>query len=189
MAAIDRFVSILSPLKIYTAEENSRVYRELSVCSEEFDLLEEELDGLLREMFIVTAQDSGLSGIESIYTAPNGNVGLDRRRQKILNRLAYNDNCFTLEEIKSAVRDFGAEDFKILEFPSRYNAVVEIYGDYDSAAIDFIKSEIKKIMPAHLNIEVYFNGLTWNEIESGELAFDDMDGKNYTWEYIDEIKI
>lgn len=189
MAAIDRFLKILTPLGIYRLSDNSRVYRELSVWAEEFDLLQAETEGLLRELFIVTAENYGIAVNEGIYTAPNEAEGLSLRRQRLLNRLNLNGNCFTLKEITSAIRDFGAADFQIIEFHSRYNVVVEIYGDYSDASIEFIKGEIKKIMPAHLITEVYFNGISWADIDGESLSFDTMDGKGYSWNYIDEIKI
>lgn len=189
MAAIDRFIKVLSPLGIYGLSENSRTYRELLSYSKEFDLLQSESDLLLRELFIATAETYGLSSPERIYTAPDESVGLAERRRRLLNRFNIGDGSFTPEAIGSAVKDFGAESFQITEYPSRYSIVVEISGDYSNAGIDFIKKEIKKIMPAHLNTEVYFNGISWNEIDSRDLSFDTIDGKDYAWSYIDEIKI
>lgn len=189
MAVIETFLKILSPLNIYNLSENTNVYKELMTYAQELDLINLQLDILLRESFIITAEDYGLSLIEKIYTAPSADEDNSLRRERILNRLNIDDSCFTLEKIKNSITGFGAENFQILEFPDRYNIVVEIYGDYDETKISFIKNEVRKIMPAHQKNEVYFNGISWVEIDSQALSFDSMDAKAYSWNSIDEIKI
>lgn len=189
MVTIDRFVKILSPVNIYNLDKNSNIYKELLVYAEEIDLLIAELNKLLEEEFLDTATDYGLSNIEHIYTEPYSNETPEIRSSKILQRLLISDNDFTLPAIINSIKSFGAKDFQIIEYPQRYNIVVEIKGDYQQSDIDFIKAEIRKIMPAHQNVEVYFNGLSWQEIDSKNLTFSSMDLKNYSWETIDELKL
>lgn len=188
MATIDSFIKNLSPVKAYRLSEKSNLYYELQTYAQEFDRLRIQLDKLLRECFLFTAEDYGLSNFELIYTAAYNEETPQVRRDRIFQRLSIDDGCVTLSDVKKAIKSFGAENFNIIEFYGRYNIVVEVYGEYSQSEIDFIRTEIKKIMPAHQKAEVYFGGLSWSEIDSRNLAFSEMDAKNYSWNTIDELK-
>lgn len=188
MAVIDSFLKILRPLNIYNLSENSNVYNELLTYAKELDILNLEIETLLREGFIFTAESYGLSNIEKIYTAEDTQNTPQSRRDKILERLKLNDSSFSLKEMENALKSLGVKEYKILEYPARLMLVFEITGDYTEAEISFIKSEIHKLAPVSYDIQINFWGLTWNEFESRNLSFNSLDLQNLSWQEIDELK-
>lgn len=188
MKIIDKFLDILSPLKIYSLDEESKIYAELSVFADEFDLIYDSLDEILRESFVFTACGYGLDSIESLYTAPFSELDPEERRGRIMNRLLTSDEDFTLSAMESALNAFGTEEYKITECVKDSRVIIEISGDCTEERKAYIKREITKIMPAGIVVWTLFYGISWQSFEDKNYTFSSMDSLNMTWEEIDEQK-
>ncbi len=188
MGALNSLIAAIEPLKIYSVTQGSNLYNELSAYACELDRLNSDLDLLLRECFITTAQSYGLSMTESVYTRPYEELTPQERRLAILNRLRTGDDDFTVSSIREAVESLGAEEYSIIEYPGKMKIVVQVSGDYTDGRADYLKNEIPKLLPAHLEAYIYFFGLTWQQFESRNFAFAALDAMNKSWESIDEQK-
>ncbi|MCH5299913.1 MAG: hypothetical protein J1E56_01230 [Ruminococcus sp.] len=188
MAVISSLIKALTPLNIYNITYGTNIYNELYVYANELDRLNLEIDTLLREAFVYTAESYGLANIEKIYTAEDTSNTAQTRREKLLERLSINDSYFTLKDMKKSLLGLGVKDSRILEFPSRRTIVFEISGKYTDAEINFIKAEIKKLAPVAFEIQIYFGGLSWSDFEGKNLSFSSMDLQNLSWEQIDELE-
>ncbi len=188
MSVISTLVKNLQPLNLYSLNKSSKVYCELSVYAKEFELLISQFELLLRECFVQTAQTYGLDNIEHIYMQPATNLATEVRRKRILDRLNINDGNYTLEGVKKSIECFGVENFEILEYPKRNLLVVELYSEYTEDELQFIKSEIKKLVPADNAFCVYFDGISWATFELKNLTFAQIETLDYTWETIDKQK-
>ncbi len=188
MSVINSFIKILTPLNIYNLNQSTNVYKELLVYANELDKLNFEMDTLLREGFVYTAESYGLSNIEKIYTAEDKTNTPELRREKIIGRLSINDSSFTLKDMKNSLLSLGVQEYKIIEYPSRNKIVIEISGEYTNSEVAFIKAEIEKLAPVSYEVQVTFWGLSWSEIENKNLSFNSMDLQDLSWEKIDELK-
>lgn len=188
MSIISTLVKNLQPLKLYSLNKSSNVYKELSVYASELELLNDQLEELLKECFVQTAETYGLDNIEHIYMEPATALDTETRRQRIINRLQICDNDYTVEGVTKAIKCFGTENFSIIEYPQRNQLVVEVFGDYTDFQAQFIKTEIEKLIPADNTVLVYFNGISWSEFESKNLTFAQIDTLDYTWKTIDNQK-
>lgn len=188
MGALNSILKRLAPLKIYKLTKTSNVYKEVLTYSKELDLLTKELDDLLQECFVHTAGSYGLSRREIVYTTPKESLSAEKRRSMLIGRKKLSDSDFTYHAFEEALKSFGTETFTITERPAWYLIAVEIYGSYTDQEKEYIRTEAGKMIPAHQTFELCFNGPDWNFIEKKNYTFQNIDGKAYTWEQIDELK-
>lgn len=189
MGALNSILKRMTPLKIYKLTKTSNVYKEILTYSKELDLLTKDLDDLLEESFIHTAKSYGLNRREAVYTTPNESLSAEKRRSMLIGRKKLGDSDFTYDAFQGALKSFGAETFTIIEYPSWYLIVAEIYGNYTEQEKNYIRNEAGKIIPAHQTLELYFNGPDWNAIEKKNYTFQTLDEKAYTWAQLDELEI
>lgn len=175
----------LSPLNLYSFDDTN-VSKELSVYAYFLDELNAELTTMLNECFIDSAFSYGLSFRELIIGAERMDLTTKKRREMLKLRESICKSSFTVEKIKESIRSFGL-DFNISEYPSMYVVRIEAVGDYSKAEQAWITSEIEKIMPAHLSVQVVFGGPTWGKSDSENNTFSDIDTFNFTWEEIDNL--
>ena len=60
-------------------------------------------------------------------------------------------------------------------------------GEYSKEQQAWIRTQVQKIMPAHQQVHVIFNGPSWDEIDSRDNSFLSMDNRDMTWEEIDNL--
>lgn len=188
MSVISSLIKVLTPLNIYNITYGTNIYNELNVYAKELDRLNLEIDTLLREAFVYTAESYGLANIEKIYTAEDTLNTAQTRREKILERLSINDSYFTLKDMEKSLLSLGVKKYRIIEYPSKFLIVFEISGKYTDAQINFIRAEIQKLAPVTFEVEIYFGGLSWSEFESKDLNFSNMELQNLSWEQIDKLE-
>ncbi len=175
----------LSAFNLYSFD-NTNISRELRVYAHFLNELNNELQTLLDECFIDSASSYGLSIRELIIGTERTDLSTAQRREMLKLRESICKSSFTVEKIKESIRSFGL-DFKIFEYPSLYIVRVDAVGDYTKEERAWITSEIEKIMPAHLGVQVVFGGPTWEKSDNNNKTFLEIDTLNYTWHEIDNI--
>lgn len=173
----------LSKLNLYDFSK-ANISNELKTYAWFFDMLKEELCTMLNECFVDTAQSYGLSEREAIIGAKRDGVSILERRNMLLLRESINKSSFTVSKIKESLKSFGLE-CEVYEYPSQYTVVLDSIGDYSKSQIAWIKTEVEKIMPAHLNVEIIINGATWSYSDSKDNTFSYIDSLDMTWNEID----
>lgn len=176
----------LKPLGLYSFD-STNVSNELLAYAVAIDELNNMLCGMLRECFIDTAEDFGLSQRERVIGAVRDDLSIDKRRNMLKLRESISLSSFTPSEIKKSLDSFGLT-YAIYEFPTLYTVVVDSTGEYTSAQKAWIRSQVEKIMPAHLQVQVVFNGPSWAQIDEYDNNFSYMNIKDYTWEEIDNLE-
>ena len=64
MTSLESMINKLKPLGVYNLNSDSLVYAELSAFAVGIDILRDELDELLREAFVKTAESFGIENLE-----------------------------------------------------------------------------------------------------------------------------
>lgn len=176
----------LKPLGLYSFE-STNVSNELLTYAVMIDELNNTLNDLLSECFIDTAEDLGLSQREKVIGAVRGDLSIDKRRSMLKLRESINLSSFTPSKIKKSLESFGLT-CEVYEFPTLFTAVVDATGKYTVAQKAWIRSQVEKIMPTHLQVQVVFNGPSWAQIDEYNNNFSYINIKNYSWEQIDNLE-
>ena len=157
---------------------------ELRVYAEEFDLLYDELDDMFRERFISTAGELGLSVYEELFGPVRSDLSLAERRERLYLRMNLGDGDFTLAGIRKALDSFGLS-CTIDEYPEIGRLNITATTDYSRREQAYISGQVSKIIPAHIELQLTFNTLTWNQIDALDLTFAQFDEQDLTWNELD----
>ncbi|MDR0913934.1 MAG: DUF2313 domain-containing protein [Oscillospiraceae bacterium] len=180
MNVLDAMIKKLTPLEIYSFD-NTTVKKELEVYAQELQNIQDDFDEMLGEAFIQTAKLYGLAEREKIYSKSSTELPLQTRRTMLMKRFAVNEK--------------GAAPSSILDFATSLGATVTVseYIPYTLVIVDvvdsvftnerqeFIREQMLGIIPAHLLVEIYFNGTKWSEFNSQNSTWAQLNGQNKSW--------
>lgn len=187
MTAVESMIKKMSALKIYDISEDSEIYRELCCYSVALDEHRQMLQEVLDECFIATAVDYGITNRESISGNVKSEYSIEKRREMLHLRSSIGDNDFTLQGFDRIMKCLGVSDYQITERYNFFEIYIHIKGDYSKVERKWIEKEINKILPAHIKGFIYFQGMSWKEIDNKNLTFSEMDEKDYKWSYINNL--
>lgn len=187
MTSLQSMINKLSPLGVYNLNDDSLVYAELAAFGVGLDALRSELDELLREAFVKTAETFGIEKLERETEKLCADLPLDKRRNMLINRLSFDSGDFTLSGFDKMLRFLGVSG-EILESPITLSMALKLdEGEYSTAFSNWIITQAKELFPAHLESDVVFPGFEWQVIDSLQNTFYQMDIKDYTWKKIDYL--
>lgn len=183
MAVFDKMKERLSAVGIY-GDDAVALSWELRAYAAEIELLYADLGEMFRERFITTAQDLGLSEYERIFGPVREEESTEERRRLLLLRLNLGNDDFTVNGIRRALDSFGLT-YTISEFPEIGKMNVLATTDYSPAEQAWIKNEVSKIVPAHIEFQLSFNTMTWEHWDDLNRTFSAIDSEDLTWDQID----
>ena len=183
MTVFERMKERLSKVRVY-GDDAVALCWELKAYAIEIERLYTRLDEMFRERFISTAQDMGLSAYEEIFGPVRDDESIEERRRKLLMRLNLGNNDFTVVGFQKALESFGLS-YIISEFPviGRMNVIATT--DYSPIEQAWIKNEVSKIVPAHIEFQLSFRTLTWEQWDGLDRTFSAIDNEDLTWDQID----
>ena len=187
MQAFESMCIKMQPLKSYNLEEGTNVYNEICAYGVALDKFRELLDEFLRECFICTSKSYGLENREVLVGKIRNDLSLEARRSMLITRNLLGENDFTNEGFGKFMHSFGVTDYQIDEFSNQQKITVQVAGDHSEAEQLWIENQIKMMLPAHLDGTVTFQNMSWSEIDEENITFADMDSKNYSWKYINNL--
>lgn len=184
MSVYENMKERLSTVKLYD-DDAAALSWELNAYAAEIELLYTRLGEMFRERFISTAQDQGLSEYEKLFGPVRENDSAAERRRMLLLRLNLGNNDFTSAGFQKALDSFGLV-YTISEFPvlGRMNVIATT--DYSPAEQAWIRKEVSKIVPAHIEFQLSFNTLTWEQWDAFNKTFNTLDSDDLTWSQIDD---
>lgn len=156
MTSLESMTAKLSPLGVYNIEDGSNIKNELASYACALDVHRSNIDALLRECFISSSLDYGIEIREKVIGALKSNYSLDKRREMLIIRKGFNENDFTLSSLYKFLKGLGITDCSVNEQPSKNTVSVRVGGSYSDSEAKWIESQIKLILPAHLESVVYF---------------------------------
>lgn len=177
----------LCALELYDLDD-STVKAELISYACAFDDIRSELEKTLKEYFISTATGYGLEMRELVIGNKRNDLKTDTRRQMLMKRNSINSNSFTPDDIKSSLSSFNL-DCEIHEIFDHQLVLIDAVGKYSSAEKQWIRSQVEKIIPAHLSFEIMFNSIPWSTLDAYNKTFAQLDASNKSWNDIDNAEI
>ncbi len=184
MKALESMTAKMKAAKIYTLSGNTTVDYELQAYAQGLDMVCGELETLQRESFVATASDYGLENAEKLLRI-GAQENEEERRNAVMKRCAVTPNDFTVGDME---RIFAMEgiDARICE---RFTDQCIYVNCMDASPTEEKKEAVlqtaKNYLPAHLNAELDFRSISWNNIDGADETFDTKDAFSYTWDAID----
>lgn len=149
--------SKLEKLKLYDFEKGKYIKAELLVYADEIDRIDAELEKLMKEYFISTAEDYGLTARERFIGVERSELELSHRREMLLGRENILSTGFTREAFENVLYSLGLKDFQIIEDFEGFRTIIDVDDTVSEEEQDVIRDSAERIFPAHLDITIRFN--------------------------------
>lgn len=156
MNSLDSMTKKLENTKIYAVNPGGRNYAEIKAFSVGLDMIFNELDEMLREYYIDTAQSYGLTERERFTGAVRDDLSIEKRRELLKIREQTNEEFCTPEGFNKILEGYGLGNFKITENPSQNALSIKISDSLSELNKVWVNKMIEKDFPAHLEITVEF---------------------------------
>lgn len=187
MSSLNSMIKKLTPLGVYNLSETGMAYAELAAFSAGLDIMRESLDTLLKENFVATAEGFGLENTERLLGNVRDDLTLSERREMLKERLSLNVTDFTLAGFEKMLKILGTPG-AVEEYPKSQRIVLDLTEEeYTEAQREWIVSQAKALMPAHLVSDIVFAGLDWKRSDSLANTFAQIDSKGLIWDEIDYL--
>lgn len=184
MKALESMTAKMKAAKIYSLSGNTTVDYELQAYAQGLDMVCGELETLQRESFVATASDYGLENAEKLLRI-GAQENEEERRNAVMKRCAVTPNDFTVGDME---RIFAMEgiDARICErFADQCIYVNCMAASPTEEKKEAVLQTAKNYLPAHLNAELDFRSISWNNIDQVDETFDSHDGAELVWDSID----
>lgn len=156
MDSYTSMVKKLTDTKLYSVRTGGRTYAELKAFAAGLDLLFNELDEMLKEYFIDTAQSYGLTERERFTGAVRDDLSIEKRRELLKIREQTNEEFCTPEGFNKILEGYGLGGFELIENPQKNALTVKIYDALDEQNKAWVNKMIENDFPAHLAVTVDF---------------------------------
>ena len=156
MDSYTSMVKKLTDTKLYSVRTGGRTYAELIAFAAGLDLLFNELDEMLKEYFIDTAQSYGLTERERFTGAVRDDLSIEKRRELLKIREQTNEEFCTPEGFNKILEGYGLGGFELIENPQKNALTVKIYDALDVQNKAWVNKMIENDFPAHLAVTVDF---------------------------------
>ena len=186
MTTAQRLKQNLLKTGVYDSDA-AELNRELMAYAAETERLYADLGVLFRERFIATAEDEGLAAYERLFGPERTDECTADRREMLSLRMNLGGGDFTPSGIRRALDSFGLA-YTLSEFPHIGKLTVVADTDYSQAQQEWIRREVEKIIPAHIEFQLSFNTLTWAQWDALDRTFQEADAEDQTWRQIDNRK-
>ena len=182
MTYAEQLRALLRPLGVYDLDAPING-SSLEAKGAALDRMHEQLEELVRETDLTTAQDWGLAEWKSLFSIVPTSATQEELRDSLQALLRIGVGACTTERvqdtlsgcgIRTAVEEIGTGLVRV-SFPG-------IAGQPED--FERLRANIEAILPAHVGIEYAFNYLTWAVLESRKWKFRDIEGM--TWEGLEK---
>jgi len=187
MGYADYLRELLRPLGVYDLEGGRFSPAELTAQGSALDGCGARLDQVEREMLLCTAEDTGLTAIETLLPRRPVAETVQQRRTALAALLRIGGDSFTLRAINDNLTGCGINALASeTETPNRVKIVFpDVAGEPDG--YEELKKIIEDILPCHLGIEYVFWYVTWAMIGEKFSKWDDLESEGYTWAELEKL--
>ena len=171
---------LLSPLGVYRWE-GAYQWAELQCEGMALDEVADELALIRREMNLATAQDQGLTGIQSLLGVDPGARDTEELRLALAALLRIGGGSFTLAAMNDTLRGCGLPA-RVEETGDPLHLVVSFPG-IGGIPTDFDRMQtiIESILPCHIWVEYRLSAMSWSVMETKFRDWDSLEGDKITW--------
>lgn len=156
MTAYGSIKDKLSALNIYSLQADGLIEAELRAYAVGLQGLYDAVSDMLREMFIQTAEDVGLTELELMAALYASGDNIAERRERLLKRLSVKPTDINADGLKNAVASLGIE-CNISESPSESWVNIDILTPVDKNRQSSVAAELNRFVPCNLVPRLNFN--------------------------------
>lgn len=163
---MDSFTSMKTKLEatgLYSIAQGTNIFDELKAYAAALDELFTQLDVMLGEMFISTAQSYGIVNRELLLGRERDNYPLAKRREMLLVYEQMTDGRCTPEAFEDLLSGYGLSNFKITENPAASKVTIDVSDAVSAEVKKLVEQRVKADFPTHLTVEVNFLSDTADE--------------------------
>lgn len=152
MSEFQRMSDILSATGLYNAERNSLLFAELKAYAEGLDMVFDELEEMLRECFVETAESYGLTMRETWLKRYNPDRTLETRRNAIKSALSVSQSDYTYSGMRKIRDSFNLHgDFNAYTSPMKVTFTCT--DTLTNTQKNTLEKQMKRFMPCWLEFE------------------------------------
>ena len=152
MSEFQRMSDILSATGLYNAERNSLLFAELKAYAEGLDMVFDELEEMLRECFVETAESYGLTMRETWLKRYNPDRTLETRRNAIKSALSVSQSVYTYSGMRKIRDSFNLHgDFNAYTSPMKVTFTCT--DTLTNTQKNTLEKQMKRFMPCWLEFE------------------------------------
>ncbi len=182
MNTLGEMLLMTMPVKAYTINNGSTVYKEYQSYAEALEVLRETADEIAKECVLSTAENRGLEFYERLTGSARDDLTLEKRRELISSMLTLTSNDNTVEGIRHFFESLGIE-CGIIEDPSGYFVYIRSLDQTLSRTRqDYIIKRAEMFMPYHLTFTVDFRTIDFGGLDALGLTFGELDDMYMTWQ-------
>lgn len=187
MNTLDSMKRELRSTGLYALSGATLVDAELAAYAAALQPLFDAAEELQREIFAQSAGGYGLALRERLFLLPAGGE-TEQRRGAVLAFGAVTPRANTRAEIQEALRGAGL-DCEICEKPPEQTVYLNL-GTAGENEKERTKKAIaaQRFLPAHLDAELDFRRISWNNIDEAGSTFDAFDAKGLSWDSVDRYE-
>jgi len=149
----------------------------------ELDAIETNLADVLKQFYVETATEEGLSRWEEfVGLSSYAGKPLDQRRSRIISKLR-GMGTVTVSLIKNVAESYTYGTVEVTERPELYSFTVT-FSDKHGIPPNYtdLQAAIEEIKPAHLAVNYVLRYLIWDELDAAALTWEALDAKALTWD-------
>lgn len=142
---------------LYAVKDNTNINTELRAYAIGLDSAFSNLELMLRELFIDTAESYGITEREKMLGAQRSDYSLEKRREMLKDRQMTRGLSCTLKAFEKMLASYGLSDFSIEEKFAQQEVVVTINDSLIEEIKSWVVKRINDDFPSHLKLTVVFN--------------------------------
>ena len=170
------------PIKAYTLDNSTIVYKEYQSYAAALDVLRDTAEEILAECVSSTAENRGLEFYEKLFGPVRDDLSLQKRREMIGSLLTLTTNDNTLSGIYRFFESVGLE-CDIIENPSVYDVYIYSHDHtLTRTQQDNIIERASRFMPYHLTFTVDFRTVDFAGLDALGLTFQQIDDMHMNWQ-------
>lgn len=151
MNSVTSMKSKLMPIGIYKLDNDSNVYKELVAYAEVLDELFAELDEMIREYYIDTAENYGITRRELIMGPERTDLSIEKRRQMLkVREQAVGLSC-TVKDFENILLSYGVGRVALTEHFSEQKYELTFLDGSQINNKRWVSERIVKDFPLHLD--------------------------------------
>ncbi len=165
----ENIANFLGPLSIYDLTEGSSTDKEISVYSKFLQNINDQIDDLLKEIFVQTSENYGLKIKANLLDIDISEDNLQTKREKILLSMSSNHSHFNKTNILKYLKSMGLNcEIEETIKESKEDIIISFKDQIlDYQKINSFKEQVSRMLPAHLNIIFDLeNKITWADLEN-----------------------
>ncbi|OIN67385.1 hypothetical protein BLD48_05705 [Exiguobacterium sp. KRL4] len=157
----------------------------LDTDAEELLLLDQYVESLVNNLYVMTAERSLPRWERAFGITPGLNDTVVQRRERIQSRLRL-QGTVTKESIANVAAAFSGGDVTVIEAPAQASITVKFTGTYGVPNdVESLGVTLREMLPAHLAFAFAYTYLTWAQIDAKALTWAQIDAKGLTWTGVD----